>query len=534
MMNFRYLVLLTVAVHLWNTQWAQGQAADTPQSKTRIVFEPAQNTGLSSLLTDHRTALEKRKGAPLVGHEWWLWGLSAFDYDRDGDSDLLVCIHGSTHGALLKNQRRETGQLKFSEVTAELGVEGIIPSTDNYPLVWDFNGDGYLDIAGLLDDRSTPCLLNQAGRKFQKAVFSLHPINGLETLRDLNGDGYVDIRQTRRGRQVEFLFDPGTGSFKKSESDAVPPAGIPAAVSEEIARLKQQPDNRFLDIKYFSHDLNGDGLADLAIRGFGAYAGARLGWYLLAVDKDRFEDRTADLGLPREGAPMLLADVDQDGDVDVLVASSPRGGLYLNDGRGHFSLQSGPLTEFIRERCPYLQVAFPADLDNDGDLDLVVSNRRYGKQLALENLGQGKFEKVLEARGWDADPVVIRDMDGDGRLDLVIGGSDGKESIGIYLNKTPDAGRSVQLSLSMEGPNPYALGGTVELFRSGSLAESSPRVLRRDQPSPDGAPIHLGLGAEESFDLRVTFPGRPPLNLPKLAVQPKLQIDATGMVTPLP
>jgi hypothetical protein len=99
-----------------------------------------------------------------------------------------------------------------------------------------------------------------------------------------------------------------------------------------------------------------------------------------------------------------------------------------------------------------LQVVFRQDLDNDGDLDLGLSSR--GQRMVLENLAGGRFISVLEAREWDADPLVVRDIDDDGRLDVIIGGAKGTESIGIYLNKTADAGRAVQLLLRMDRPNP--------------------------------------------------------------------------------
>lgn len=527
----RSLVLLTAIgspVHV-----SLAQKADPPAA-ARIAFEKAQDTGLSGLLVARREALEKRSGAPLTGHAWWLWGLSAFDYDRDGDADLLVCVHGSSNGAILKNLRQESGRLAFADVTAELGVDGLIPSTDNYPLVWDFDGDGLLDIAGLLDDAKTSCLWNRAGSKFEKAGFSLHPINGFDALRDLNGDGYVDIRQQFRGKQIDFLYDAAGATFKKVEADAPPPANLPASVREAIDRLREDPNNRFIKLKYIPGDLNGDGQTDLAIQAFGAYSGARLGWYLLAASPNRLQDRTAEMGLPRDGAPLLLADIDHDGDTDVLVASSPQGGLYLNDSRGRFALTPGPLTDFVRQKCPYLQVAFRQDFDNDGDLDLALSSRRYGQQRVLENLGGGHFVTALEAQGWDADPLVLRDIDDDGRLDVIIGGAEGKESVGIFLNRTAGAGRAVQLLPRENKPNPFAVGARVELFRAGALAEENPRPLRIEQANGDGSPIHFGLGTEQTFDLRVIFPGKAALEFSKLKASPKLQINADGRVTSLP
>jgi hypothetical protein len=490
-----------------------------------IVFHQVRDSGLTEILKARRDTLEKRKGDGLRGHEWWLWGLSAFDYDRDGDQDLIVCIHGSTNGLIIKNLLKETGKIRFADVTAELGVDGTVPSTDDYPLVWDFDGDGDLDIAGLLDDRATPCLLNDNGKRFVKAPYSLHPINHPGGVEDLNGDGYPDVFQVRRGRRTECIYDPEAGVFRKSESPFEPTYPLPAEVQRELTALGERKENRFIRFNYLAdHDLNNDGRKDLVVSGIGSYSGDRVGWYLIATEDNALVDRTAALGLPREGTPFHFQDVDRDGDVDLLVASGERGGLYLNDGRGGFSIKPGPLTEFVKRRCPYLHVAFRVDLDNDGDLDLAVSNRRYGQQRVFENLGDGTFKVVLESRGWDADPLVLRDVNDDGRVDVIIGGSPGKEDIGVFLNETRPVGNFCKLSLRMQGPNTNAVGAKVEVFPAGTLIGKGARPFLIESAPLDGAPIHLGLGEANEFDVRVTFPGKPPRNLHKVKASPGLMI----------
>lgn len=495
------------------------------QQKKQIVFNEVKGTGLAEILTARRQLLEKRKGSALKGHEWWLWGLSAFDYDRDGDLDLIVCLHGPTNGLIIKNLWKETGKLRFVDVTKELGVDGIVPATDNSPLVWDLDGDGDLDIAGLFDDTRTPCLINQGGKRFTKAPFTLHPINYPAGVTDLNGDGYLDIYQIRQGKKIVQRYDPKTKTFKRTQTPFKPRFALPSDVERKLADAKARKRNRFLHFRYFNdHDLNGDGKNDLIISGFGSYSGERIGWYLTASKEGGFVDQTATMGLPRKGTPFHFQDIDRDGNVDVLISSGDKSGLYLNGGRGRFTLKPGPLTDFIKQRRPYLHKVYTVDFDNDGDLDLAVSDRRYGRQKVFENLGGGRFEVALSSRGWDADPLVLADFNNDGRMDVVIGGSGKKENIAVFLNATPSVGRFSRLIPRMKGPNPFAVGTKVEVFPAGSSKKESARPIHTAIAPPDGSPIHIGLGKATRFDLRVTFPGKPTRVYENVKSAPRLEI----------
>ena len=523
----RVLLCLLVCVFFSNLPVC---GSDKASSAVGLQFEEAEGTGLSDILKARRVALEKQQGAPLKGHQWWLWGLGKFDYDLDGDIDLIVSIHGGSGGLIIRNNLAESGKLTFTDVTKELGVDGLVPATDNYPLVWDFNGDGYLDIAGLLDDSKTPCLWNEQGKRFTKAEFSLHPINYPDEIRDLNGDGYIDIAQSRRGKRIQFLYDAQANSFTRDIAAIDPLAGLPTGVQDQLKQVFEEPNNRFINIKRFEADLNGDGRSDLILRAFGSYSGDRLGWYLIADESGKLIDATQDAGLPREGAPLLVEDLDHDGDIDLLTASADQAGLFLNDGAGKFTRQEGPLTDFVKRRCPYLHFARRADLNHDGDLELAISNRRYGRQMVFENQGAGKFQPVLSVKGWDADPLVLCDINADGLLDVVVGGAGEKENIGVFLNVTKNPGNGSQLSLREKAPNIYAVGARVELYRAGTLGKPDAIPMRTADAHVDGSPIHLGLGEDETFDLRVRFSDDHELELKDITVKSKMTVGPQGVI----
>ncbi|HVO51544.1 MAG TPA: CRTAC1 family protein [Thermoanaerobaculia bacterium] len=122
-------------------------------------------------------------------------------------------------------------------------------------------------------------------------------------------------------------------------------------------------------------------------------------------------------------AGILLADVDGDGSVDVIVPNR-RPKLFLNDGTGHFrDATAGSGLDLLPDMEAAGAVA--ADLDGDGLPELFLSNHVSPSRL-LKNLGHGKFRDVTAEWGLAGlsapfTSAVFFDADGDGRVDLFVG-----------------------------------------------------------------------------------------------------------------
>ena len=243
----------------------------------------------------------------------------------------------------------------------------------------------------------------------------------------------------------------------------------------------------------------------MVVAASGGYGAAYRGRYLIGEDGGRFVDRTKEMGLPETGAATMVMDLTGDGAPEVLIVGKGTGGVYVNDGKGRFKRVEGELTKFLQKRGPYLLRAFRADLDNDGDWDLVMSNPRYGREEIHENKGGGRFRKILAVGGWDSNPVVTCDINNDGRMDVVIGGA-GKQEITVYLNETPHAGKHADIHPRMAAPNPYAVGAVVEAYWAGDLGRKGAVPIVTEKAHWDATPVHVGLGEEAKFDLRVKFP----------------------------
>ena len=125
---------------------------------------------------------------------------------------------------------------------------------------------------------------------------------------------------------------------------------------------------------------------------------------------------------------------------------------------------------------------------------------------------------------------MIRDINGDGRLDLAIGEktADGIGSITIYINASRNPGNCANLHLRMDSPNPYAVGTLVEVWKAGALGTVGARPLRVERAHADATPIHVGLGQATHMDLRVTFPGKKALEMKTVAARENITLRPDG------
>ena len=107
-------------------------------------------------------------------------------------------------------------------------------------------------------------------------------------------------------------------------------------------------------------------------------------------------------------------------------------------------------------------------------------------------------------------------------------------NVTLYLNATPEPGNYCNLYPRLPAPNPFAVGTRVEVFRAGELARAGARPVLAEKAHADATPIHIGLGEAKTFDLRITFPGREPLEVKNVAAQKRLTLTTDGKPMPLP
>ncbi len=220
---------------------------------------------------------------------------------------------------------------------------------------------------------------------------------------DVNGDGRPDVFLPHPGGE-DRLFFGGVHGFERAPFDGAFGAGA------------------------ILFDADGDADLDLFVTSVGLHPPR----FYDNDGRGRFTLRDANLafGVDPNGCHHLFgasaSDFDGDGDLDLFTAAwvdADGNRVFANDGTGHFTDVSALLGDPAREAAGL--VPFPADLDDDGDIDFVLaSDFHYTRH--YEGRGDGTFEDLTATstipRIQDAMSVAAGDVDLDGDLDLFFSG----------------------------------------------------------------------------------------------------------------
>lgn len=337
---------------------------------------------------------------------------TAADIDNDGDLDLIQAIQFEPNRLLINN-----GSGNFSiQQLASLNFDSRDVIAGHFDSDSNIDQSDYIDI--FIANNSTQTseyYLNDDDGTFSELNNRIS-ITGSFTsaaTEDTDGDGATDILIGSNG-QNRLLQNNGNGFF-----------------NNQTTRLPQLS-NATHDVAF--GDLTSNNLPDIAVANGGTnkiLINNGAGFYTDQSNRYSFTNEI------EESRDIELADVDRDGDLDIYLGNSnfqeganPQDRLLINDGEGFFSDQT-------TDRLPVLTAntfdAELADLDNDGNPDLIVGNYNGGIRV-LTNNGSGFYTDQTDR--WipeDFTPPVmdleIADFNGDGLPDMYISVREGSDQL---------------------------------------------------------------------------------------------------------
>ncbi len=275
----------------------------------------------------------------------------------------------------------------------------------------DLDGDGDPDVlSASADDDKIAWYENLGGGAFSTQQVITAAADGTSSVHaaDLDGDGDPDVLSASQlDDKVAWYENLGGGAFSVQR---VITTAADGASSVHAADLDGDGDPDVL-----SASLHGDTIAWYENMGGGAFSAQRV----IATADAAFSVRAADL--------------DGDGDPDVLTNDNDQLVWYENEG-GAFS-QKRVFSGHFSGQTPGLWHIYSADLDGDGDVDVLANSDRDSTFVWHENLGGGEFSSQQHFSGsaYLGGSVRAADLDGDGDQD-VLSASRGDDKIAWYEN----------------------------------------------------------------------------------------------------
>jgi len=331
--------------------------------------------------------------------------LALGDLDGDGDLDILLGNQG------LNGLYMNDGTGRYSDSSS------LLPADSDFTTavaLGDIDGDGDLDaLIGNFWGQANRLYLNDGTGAFSDASFLLPPFadsTAAIALADVDGDGDLDaFIGNGNGQENRLYLNDGGGNF-------VGPLALLPAHSDPTCAVA-------------FGDVDGDGDPDILIGNCFSFGGPVQNRLYRNNGNGSFTDATASLpAIADLTLAVAFGDVDGDGDLDAIIGNGgingadPRNLLYVNDGTGTFS---DALVGFPADFADTRAIAL-ADVDGDGDLDVLFGNAgSYGRQnTLLLNDGLGRFSDATELFPSLLDEtysIALADVDGDGDPDAVIG-----------------------------------------------------------------------------------------------------------------
>lgn len=373
--------------------------------------------------------------------------LATGDFNGDGKPDLVV-IGGACTATADIFLGNGDGTFSLSQAISPLtGSQGA--HAPHVVAVADFNGDGHLDFAVALQGGSLGSLDVYLGDGTGHFTFSANYSYGSRNgglgsiaVADVNGDGKLDLI-------VGNGFYDGTITVMLGNGDGTFSPQTP------FVCCQNNPGWDVMDVAVA--DFNNDGHPDIAVAdqagGIDILLNKGDGTFLAPV----FYSEPGGGAFPNSEAGIAAADLNHDGNQDVVLTWNGGFWVYLGKGDGTFSTPVNYSTPCGAYGCFGSSVAL-ADINGDNKLDVIMPDAFGSTVWAFLGNGDGTFQPGTGyATDFFPQSVAIADFNGDGKPDFAVGNDDDDQVTIAFGNGdgTFQAGRNY------DPIDPYASSGEV-------------------------------------------------------------------------
>jgi hypothetical protein len=312
--------------------------------------------------------------------------------DLDGDGALDIAFMSSDQAAL-------TLLFGAGDGTFQASAEYTVGQSGSAVRMGDVDADGQLDV--VVSTGSITIVRNHTGRRFDAAaVLRLGAQLGPSELADLDLDGQLDL-VVLEGQSVLVALGDGLGGFEPALRHDLGVALVRLAV----------------------FDANGDATRDVAV----ITDADQLGLFL--------NTGTGSLQMPSalepSGDRIDVADLNEDGSLDVLTSDYKYVHLHQNDGSGAFTRRT------LYDQGSSFSRFATGKIDSDPHLDLAIAGYDTKNVTILRGAGDGSvaFDEAFStaSQAWTALPA---DFNGDCRTDLLVGLWTVTNSLVLYSRDT--------------------------------------------------------------------------------------------------
>ena len=462
---------------------------------------------------------DRLPGPQIYGGGWEFFvggGVAVFDCDGDARPDIFAA-GGENPAVLWRNTTGPEGRIGFVNAPLPGETTGV---TGGYAL--DVDSDGIRDLV-LLRVEANRLLRGLGGCRFEPAPAAWNFPGGSAwtTAFSATWEPGNDWPTLAFGNYVDR--DDPEGPFGACDANGLlRPAGPGRAGFGPLLRLEPG----FCALSMLFSDWRRQGRADLRVsndRHYYVRGGSEQMWRMAPLRLLDAEDGWEEISI--WGMGIASRDINGDGRPEVMLTSMGDQLLMMSGPEGY---RRAPFSTGSYAQRPYLgddgrpstgwHAEF-ADVNNDGRADLFIakgnvdqmpSNAMRDPNNLLIQQPDGRFAErgdragvasVERARG-----AALADLDGDGRLDLVV--ANRRAPLEIYRNETPQAGGWLAVEPRQRGMNRFAVGAWVELRRPGSAEpwQSQEVTVGGGHAGGSAGPLHFGLGGLAAAEVRVIWP----------------------------